>query len=82
MRNKIIIILSVVVILGILVVIQLYTLNKAHSSFDNYYTFRGCTQLIERTDTYGTCLTSSGEKIKIVLIGGKWYLEGDGPGIW
>jgi hypothetical protein len=85
MKNKkiyyalILIILVVVAIFGIK---QVRILNVAHSSFDNYYRFRGCEKLIEKTDTYGTCTTYSGERIKIVLISGKWYLEGDGPGIW
>ena len=63
----------------------LYENNKlttAHSTFENYYAFRGCTELIDRTDTYGDCKLADGSTIKIVLISGKWYLEGDGPGVW
>ena len=61
---------------------QTRLLNVAHSTFENYYKFRGCVQLIEKTDTYGTCKVASGQVIKIVEIQNKWYLEGDGPGIW
>ena len=61
---------------------QVYTTNKAHTTFDRYYAFRGCTQLIDKTDTYGDCKTAGGQSIKIVLINGRWYLDGDGPGIW
>lgn len=79
-------IIIVIIILVIAVVVfgsfRINSLNIAHSTFDNYYKFRGCTQLIEKTDTYGTCKTSAGNTIKIVLINGKWYLDGDGPGIW
>lgn len=54
-------------------------LNIAHSTFDNYYNFRGCTQLINKTQDYGFCKISSGETIKIVKYQGKWYLDGDLP---
>jgi hypothetical protein len=63
----------------------LATINRtraAHATFDSYYAFRGCTQLLEKTDTYGTCKTASGQTIQIILIDGKWYLENDGPGVW
>ncbi len=84
-RNKKVIIgvvIFVVVAAGALAIDQYFVLQKAHSTFDNYYAFRGCTQLIEKTDTYGTCKLSDGTTIKIVLINGKWYLDGDGPGVW
>jgi len=58
---------------------QIYVLRVAHSSFENYYVFRGCVQLLERTDTYGICKTSSGNTVKIVEFQGKWYLDGDLP---
>jgi len=58
---------------------QVYTLKIAHSTFENYYNFRGCVQLLERTDTYGLCKTSSGAVIKIVKFQNKWYLDGDLP---
>lgn len=62
---------------------QVRLLQKAHSTFDNYYNFRGCVQLIKRTSTYGICKTKSGQTIKIVLYHGKWYLNGDLPiGLW
>ena len=52
-------------------------LGVAHSSFENYYNFRGCTQLLAKTDTYGICQTSSGKIIKIVKYENKWFLDGD-----
>jgi hypothetical protein len=54
-------------------------LRTAHSSFDNYYKFRGCQELINKTDDYGFCKLSSGEIIKIVKYNSKWYLDGDLP---
>jgi len=56
---------------------QIQMLNKAHSTFANYYAFRGCATLLEKTDTYGTCKLSSGNIIKIVLYQDKWFLDGD-----
>ena len=85
LRNKKIIlgvIGIIVVILAIFAIDQFVTLQKAHSTFDNYYAFRGCTQLISKTDTSGVCKTASGDTITIVLINGKWYLQDDGPGVW
>ncbi len=74
------------IIAGILVIIlialgaeQFFVLRKAHSTFENYYAFRGCVQLIQRTYDYGICKTKSGQTIKIVKYQGKWYLDGDLP---
>ena len=82
-KNKILIVLLLVALLIVIFgAVQFFDLRKAHSSFDNYYAFRGCTQLIQRTDTSGICKIASGATITIVEINGAWYLEGDGPGIW
>ncbi len=55
---------------------------KAHETFEGYYAFRGCAQLIEKTDTYGICKTTSGDTIKIVKYNNEWYLDGDLPLCW
>lgn len=76
------IIISAIILVLIFIVFGVYEilyLQKAHSSFENYYAFRGCVQLIEKTDTYGRCKTQSGEIIEIVEYQGKWYLDGDLP---
>jgi hypothetical protein len=54
-------------------------LRKAHSTFENYYAFRGCMKLIERKDTFGVCKVKNGGTIKIVKYQNKWYLDGDLP---
>lgn len=72
-------ILIIVIIAIIFSVYQIRFLNKAHSTFDNYFSFRGCTQLVVRTSTYGVCKLASGKNIKIVLYHDKWYLDGDLP---
>ncbi len=79
--------LSITAVLVIAMIIfgiyQVRLLHKAHSTFDNYYSFRGCIRLLEKTPTYGVCETKSGKIIKIVLYHGKWYLNGDLPiGLW
>jgi hypothetical protein len=72
-----------IVVLFIFGIYQIRLLNKAHSTFENYYSFRGCVQLLKKTPTYGVCKTNSGQTIKIVLYHGKWYLNGDLPiGLW
>ena len=84
-RNKKIVLLIVSLVVLILFAFgiqQILILQKAHSTFDNYYAFRGCTQLLEKTDSSGICKTKSGATITIVEINNEWYLQGDGPGMW
>lgn len=80
-KNKIIIVVALLAVIIILVlgIEQILFLRKAHSTFDNYYAFRGCVQLLEKTDTYGICKTDSGQIIKIVEFQNRWYLDGDLP---
>jgi hypothetical protein len=54
-------------------------LDKAHSTFEDYYAFRGCVQLISTTTDSGMCRDDSGEIIKIVKYQNEWYLDGDLP---
>ena len=80
-------IVLIIAALGLIVVAVLGTywfllLRKAHSTFENYYAFRGCAQLLEKTPDYGTCRTATGQVIKLVKYQDRWFLEGDGPGIW
>ncbi len=79
-KNKIILLISLLIF--VLLLFGLYYiiyLDIAHSSFENYYKFRGCTELINKTSDYGICKTGSGETIKIVKYDDKWYLDGDLP---
>jgi len=87
LRETLFIIVFVVIFIAVAGVIvfsvsQFYALQKAHSTFDNYYAFRGCVKLIDKTDTYGDCQLNSGEIIKLVEFRGKWYLNGDLPLCW
>ncbi|MDE2037832.1 MAG: hypothetical protein KGI69_01240 [Patescibacteria group bacterium] len=70
---------ALVVALAAALFVQHVVLRKAHSTFEDYYAFRGCSQLIERTPDSGTCRTASGNVIKIVQYRGRWYLDGDLP---
>lgn len=80
MRATLIVLGSIAVILVIALGVNYWLyLRKAHSTFDNYYAFRGCTQLLQETDTSGVCKTDSGQTITIVEYQGKWYLQGDLP---
>lgn len=58
---------------------QYFVLQNAHSSFQNYYNFRGCTTLVSKSSNSGICKLSSGKTIKIVEYQNKWYLDGDLP---
>ncbi len=79
-KKVVIIIISAAVLLALVFGInQWLYLRKAHSTFENYYAFRGCVQLLNKTDDYGTCKTDSGQIIKIVKYQNKWYLDGDLP---
>ena len=79
LKNKkfISIVFVTILIVAIFCTYQINMLKVAHSSFENYYKFRGCTKLIEKTDTYGTCMLSSGKTIKLVKVENKWFLDGD-----
>jgi len=54
-------------------------LRKAHSTFEDYYAFRGCVKLLERTRDYGLCQINTGQIIKIVKYQNRWFLDGDLP---
>lgn len=69
----------VLVLIGIFLLQQKSELSKAHSTFENYYAFRGCVQLVEKTSTYGLCKLPSGQTIKIVEFRGRWYVNDDLP---
>jgi hypothetical protein len=77
--KKIILILVILVIGGAFMGYRIYTVNLAHSTFENYYKFRGCTELLEKTAAFATCKLADGEVINLIQVNGKWYLEGDGP---
>lgn len=79
-KNKIIL-LVVLIILVILALAACYViyLNNAHSTFENYYNFRGCVELVNKTDSYGFCKLASGQEIKLVKYQDKWFLDGDLP---
>ena len=56
-----------------------HALKVAHSSFDNYYKFRGCQELLWRTEDYGICKLKGDKLIKIIKYQNKWYLDNDLP---
>lgn len=66
----------------ILVVTQFIIVGRAHSSFENYYAFRGCQTLLTKTNNDATCRLPSGKIIKIVRYHNKWFLDGDLPICW
>ena len=84
-RNEHFLIVVITIIAAFIIniaVAQVFIVQSAHSSFDNYYKFRGCSELISRSDDSATCKLPSGETIKIVKYQNKWYLDGDLPNGW
>ena len=80
MKKPYLIILVFMFILFFAVVLnKFFKVQKAHSSFENYYAFRGCVKLVKKTDTYALCRLASGQQIKIVKVDNKWYLDNDLP---
>ena len=82
MKNKkylLIIFVIIVILIFAFGVNRILTVRKAHSTFENYYTFRGCAKLIKKTTDYGLCQLQSGKIIKLVKFQNKWYLDGDLP---
>lgn len=75
-------ILLLIVVVVLALIWQFIELDQAHASFDNYYAYRGCTQLVDREPDYGICTTADGTSLKLVEWRGKWYLDGDLPMCW
>jgi hypothetical protein len=75
--------IRITIILSILLIIAgaywMFYLHDAHSSFEKYYAFRGCTELLSEGADYGVCRTTEGKTIRIVKYQGRWYLDGDLP---
>ena len=78
-KNLIVVLVLIVVVTIIFSVNQIMMLQKAHSTFDNYYNFRGCIKLISKTSDYGICQISSEQIIKIVKFDNRWFLDRDLP---
>lgn len=72
-------VILVIVFLAAVTANQAMILQKAHSSFEDYYAFRDCRQLLAKSATSATCETSGGQVIKLVEYQNKWYLDGDLP---
>lgn len=81
-HKLIILILTGIIFAAIFLFAETIFLRKAHSTFENYYDFRGCTKLLQRTEEYGICQIKSGKTIKIVRYNGRWFLDGDLPVCW
>jgi hypothetical protein len=80
-RDKLLIwALVIAAIVAAFVLIRWYlVLKKAHGTFEDYYAFRCCAELLERGSDYGICRLHSGAVIKIVKFQDRWFLDGDLP---
>jgi hypothetical protein len=73
---------TIAVAIAIFGVYQVRKVEIAHSTFQNYYAFRGCVQLLDMTTVSADCMLASGKTIKLVEVRNKWYLNGDLPVCW
>jgi hypothetical protein len=78
----IVIITIIIAIVLNIVISQLVITRNAHSSFENYYKYRGCSELISKSASSALCNLPSGETIKLVEVKGKWYTDGDPQSSW
>lgn len=72
--------LSVFIIFLVFCIWKVLYLRRMHSTFENYYKFRGCRELIEKNDVSAVCRLSDDKLIKIVKYKDRWFLDGDLPG--
>ena len=69
----------IVAALSVLVVAQIIKVTEAHRTLENYSAFRGCVEQLQKADDWATCRLATGAIIKMVMVNGKWYLDGDLP---
>ncbi|MDD2822550.1 MAG: hypothetical protein PHQ59_00550 [Candidatus Daviesbacteria bacterium] len=78
-RRVTLIIVIAGLLLTLIIINQVKVVRVAHETFENYYAFRGCTELLQKGDDFGICKVKTGQTIKIVKFENKWYLDGDLP---
>lgn len=78
-KKTIIAIFLVGILFFVFMVSRVLEVRTAHATFENYYAFRGCSELLQRGEDFGLCKTDTGQTIKIVKFENKWYLDGDLP---
>lgn len=75
--------ISIIILIGIIIfafgINRVLEVKKARATFEDYYAFRGCTELLQKGQDSALCKTSASQTIKIVKFQGKWYLDGDLP---
>lgn len=80
LKSKICLLLALIIVAGgLLMLSNMLFLQKIHGTFENYYAFRGCTQLLKKDNNYAICKNNKGDAIKLVQSQNKWYLDGDLP---
>jgi len=71
--------IGILILLAGFVGYRMYQTHLAHTTFERYYAFRGCNELVDKTATSSDCRLANGQVIKIVFYKGGWYLDGDLP---
>jgi hypothetical protein len=70
-----------IIFLGIIIIYQIITTYDAHATFEGYCQWRGL-KIVNESNNYGYCNNSLGQVYKMVLVNGRWYLDGDLPNNW
>jgi hypothetical protein len=86
MKKKILIVsLIISIALTLLVfgfmIYQIITTYQAHATFEGYCKWRGL-EVVNQSSDFGYCKDTSGQIFKMVLVGNRWYLDGDLPNGW
>ena len=85
--NRKILIASLVISLVLFLLIssfvgfQVATTYEAHATFEGYCHWRGL-EVLNKSSDYGYCADPNGNTYKMVMVGGRWYLDGDLPNGW
>jgi hypothetical protein len=87
MKKKILVVslaISIIFVLLIFgfVIYQAITTYQAHGTFDGYCKWRHL-EVVNQSSDFGYCKDAiSGQVFKMVLVDGRWYLDGDLPNNW
>lgn len=75
---SILLVLSISVFFGY----EVATAYQAHATFEGYCKWRGL-EVLNQSNDYGYCKdVASNQEYKMVLVNGRWYLDGDLPNNW
>jgi uncharacterized membrane protein YqiK len=60
----------------IFLIYQVTTTYRAHETFEGYCKWRGL-EVVSKTSNYGYCSDNAGNVYKMVMVRGRWFINGD-----